>query len=569
MRIEYVRVQNYRNLDDVTLYLDPTISYLLGENNIGKSNFVAALDMVLSGGMIRDTDYGNYRKPLSVELHLLAQPGEADAVGAGDDGRIAILCTKDIADVKVNCINMETGKSIPGSFLRRINYFRDEVTGTLNARSERNLRVDSLLLHMLRQLSAQQETNEQTKWGELLQALADQFERVKRLADIGLETDVEPDTAASLAHFLVMLDDTLRPQAAQGNGIRYAVIAMMNVINRILMLFNSRSTPLLRMVYQNSEGRRILPMVMALDEPEAHLHPYMQRSLIRYYKRIMSNQDATFLRLLQGCFGIDGLDGQLLIITHSADALVDNFRNLVRFYKDSHGRTRTACGPTMKVNADIEKHLLMQFPDIKEAFYGRCALLVEGVSESTSLRAMAETIGTPLDDYGITVIDAGGEGSLRKLKSLLSRFGIPCVLVFDGDVRHDERTAPNEFYTVTPCFETEIVAALVSIHAYDMLDAIVTQLDPKALSSKLSYAYLDKPLQKFGSDRIRIPRTLGALKRNGSEQYQTIYAAWLYKNKGAILGRIIGAMLPSDGIPSCYRDAILRAKALSVASDRA
>ena len=53
-----------------------------------------------------------------------------------------------------------------------------------------------------------------------------------------------------------------------------------------------------------------------------HLHPYLQRSLVGYYKRILKNEDPEFAELLKFCFGIDGICGQLIVVTHSTDVLI-------------------------------------------------------------------------------------------------------------------------------------------------------------------------------------------------------------------------------------------------------
>ncbi|MBK8823125.1 MAG: AAA family ATPase [Anaerolineales bacterium] len=42
----------------------------------------------------------------------------------------------------------------------------------------------------------------------------------------------------------------------------------------------------------NSEKH--ISMVLGLDEPEIHLHPYLQRSLIKYVSEILENKDSDF-----------------------------------------------------------------------------------------------------------------------------------------------------------------------------------------------------------------------------------------------------------------------------------
>ena len=116
-----------------------------------------------------------------------------------------------------------------------------------------------------------------------------------------------------------------------------------------------------------------MPIILSVDEPEVHLHPFLQRSLIRYYQRILQNKDSDFLDLLKMCFNIDGLDGQLIIVTHSTDALIGNYRNLIRFYQ-KEGNTSVISGKNLVLRDANEKHLLMHFPEIKEAFYAKCVI---------------------------------------------------------------------------------------------------------------------------------------------------------------------------------------------------
>lgn len=71
------------------------------------------------------------------------------------------------------------------------------------------------------------------------------------------------------------------------------------------------------------------------------------------------------------------------------------------------------------IKAENEKHLIMHFPEIKEAFYAKCTLLIEGETEYGCIHAFAEKVGVSLDEYGICVINAGGEKSIKPIRKLL------------------------------------------------------------------------------------------------------------------------------------------------------
>ena len=91
-------------------------------------------------------------------------------------------------------------------------------------------------------------------------------------------------------------------------------------------LYKSKSVLFEDLLYTDSDGKKLLPLILSIDEPEVHLHPYLQRSLIGYYKRILCNKDAEFVDLLKMLFNVDGISGQLIIVTHSTDALIGDYR---------------------------------------------------------------------------------------------------------------------------------------------------------------------------------------------------------------------------------------------------
>lgn len=219
-------------------------------------------------------------------------------------------------------------------------------------------------------------------------------------------------------------------------------MASINMLCQIMELYKSKSTPFEEQLYTDGEGKKLLPLVLSIDEPEVHLHPYLQRSLIGYYKKILCNKDLEFVDLLKLCFGIDGIDGQLIIVTHSTDALVGDYRNLIRFYKNGVN-TGVISGydlrPVLrgsnyhKIKSEYEKHIIMHFPEIKEAFYAKCAILIEGETEYGCMTAFADKIGISLDDFGICVINSRGEGSIEPLRHLLTLFAVPSVAIYDKD----------------------------------------------------------------------------------------------------------------------------------------
>lgn len=79
-------------------------------------------------------------------------------------------------------------------------------------------------------------------------------------------------------------------------------------------------------------------------------------------------------------------------MTHSTDALINDYRSIIRFYWDENKQVQAACGSSFRFDREIEKHLIMHFPEVKEALYSRCAVLVEGETEYGSFEYFARTM---------------------------------------------------------------------------------------------------------------------------------------------------------------------------------
>ena len=91
--------------------------------------------------------------------------------------------------------------------------------------------------------------------------------------------------------------------------MKFISLVALRILTQIFIMSRSKAMPLEQSLIIDGKGRRYLPLVVSIDEPEVHLHPYMQRSILNYYKQLLSNGDSRFCELLKDLFGIDGLRG--------------------------------------------------------------------------------------------------------------------------------------------------------------------------------------------------------------------------------------------------------------------
>ena len=157
--------------------------------------------------------------------------------------------------------------------------------------------------------------------------------------------------------------------------------------------------------------------ILAIEEPEAHLHTHLQRLVFR-----------DFLRR----------DAPVILTTHSPHvASVAPIESIVLLKNDPNG-DGTKGGSTLEAGlSDREVDDLQRYLDATraEVLFARGVILVERASELFLVPAVAEGIGKNLDEYGITVCSVHGTDFRPYAKLLGPRsLNIPFVVLTDGDV---------------------------------------------------------------------------------------------------------------------------------------
>ena len=569
MVLQYVKAGNYRNIDGIEVWLNDSVNYIIGENNLGKSNFLHLLETVCTGKGFSEEDYINENLPIEVEFQIKMEKGEigffGDNFDPNDESVIHLKYVQSITEAYPTLICTDTDDNISLKQLRKVDFYRYEST----VQPSKELRFDSkkgIGIFIKEIISGYIKANNTSVFNnfyidDLKKYLNDGFSKIRGFKSYGIEATVSHDDAELLTEIFYLSDGERKIEHA-GTGIQYTAMASISILAHIMKLYSTKTVSFEDRLYETDEKKKILPIVIALDEPEVHLHPFLQRTLIKYYKRILENKDADFLELLKTCFSIDGVSGQLLIVTHSTDAIIDTYQSIVRFY-DNQGSTSCISGadPSFSISLADEKQLIMRFPDVKEAFYAHVVILIEGETEYGCVREFANTLEVDLDEFGICVVNAQGENSIKPLISLFNHFGIKTIAIYDGDVRKGKMPSEFEFFTTQPCFEFEIIRKLCDAREYQLIKDIVTEIYPRALTETIDADFIRDPYKKkLGLDiNSYTPKSIESIPETDTEFYNVV-SSWLYKKKGIFVGRIIGKSLNKDLIPECYKNAILKAK---------
>lgn len=552
MYIKWMHIENYRNLADVTLSFHNDINYFVGENAVGKSNFLDFLEIIMECHGFIESDFTDVNKPIRIDFEISLGELNYKSMYTADEGPTYRLRLEQVVQEVYPRLYRVTDAGIEPMALSMIRH----------------------ALYVCHRDTSEQElfsipSSIYVELGQLLQAyvsrlemLTDDFQR----EIVSLRKDLDPYCMLNIQHLVEVLStSSAMERKYSADNVRLIMAVALKILAQIYMKVSSATTNLESLLVYDAKGRKFLPIFISVDEPELHLSPYLQRAVLNYYRQIATNENEEFLALLRDIFKIDGLLGQLFVVTHSTDALVDDYRHIIRLYRDENNMVCAACGVTFNFPKEVEKHLIMHFPEAKEALYARCIIIVEGETEYGSFTGFGKKLGVDFDYFGICLINARGESSISKLQKLFNRFSIPTVALYDRDVEGKYAKAhSNIFYTEEICFEMDFVSYLLAMHKRSIMDAIIKDIidDARPMVTK---DMARRGYAKLGITKSQIvQRCLPNISDRKLDDLHIYYFSWFYANKGVIVGRRISQFLDTSMIPPAFIAVIERAKLLSL-----
>lgn len=453
MHISALRISNFRNFQSLVVDPFPRNAVVVGENGVGKSNLLTALQLVLdptlprSARRLKETDVCAATlasTPLAdVEVRVEVElQGFEDLTGALSqfDGWII---SKSPLTARVTYVwRMEHAPDEAETDASDVaaHNFVWRIFGGSDESRDANRIVDELPLTVVPALrdAARDLANWRTS---PLAAIVEMRPPSRTVIDTALAAIASATDKIAADTALLATGNRLRARLDNMSGQHLSVEPTMGVaasrgeqLVRSLRLFidSSRSRDvsdtstgganvvylalLLERLALRTEDDTQLDFVLGVEEPEAHLHPTLQRKLFGF--------------LLQAYT-------KLVLTTHSPNiAAVADLASIILLRSDqSTGVTTARTVPTTDLTpvelADLDRYL---DTSRAELLFAKAVVLVEGIADVYVMRSLAERLGFDLDAWGVVVASVQGTdfGPYRKLLGP-EGFDIPHLVVTDGD----------------------------------------------------------------------------------------------------------------------------------------
>lgn len=467
---EIVEINNYRNLTGKTITFNDTLNFLIGENNIGKTNILELINICLAIRKFAETDFMDITLPIKIKFKVKYSNEEIgyfeDNFDVDDSNSITLVAVQDSVDERINYYHDTPNQTKIGmATIRTMNilyYYAQRMPSKevdFRKTSGSGKVLNYLIQHSLEQSEIQEkDILKKTKLKNIVKNVNIQIKKINTITGDSVSAYVETEVDKLVCRLLGLGDENGRELSSLGEGVQYAFNILLQIIEIIYNVKATRKPEDFEERLINRDGKKLFPLFLVLDEPEVHQHPYRQRSLIRKIKALIENNNQEFLNLLKDLFDIDGLTGQIFIATHSPNILLDNYRQFIRLYKSTgtDSQLKIVSGMNVVIDDKLYKHMLHNFIYLKEAMFSKCIIFVEGDTENGAIPVFAERMGLDMDERGIGVIKLDGADSVKRCMALYKSFGIKSIALIDKDKKESYSSEPDIYFTKANDYEEDV-----------------------------------------------------------------------------------------------------------------
>ena len=568
MVIKKVIIKNFRNLENITIDNASNMKYIIGNNGIGKSNLLEAINYFFNKSSFSLEDFADEEKPIEIHISLLLNDLELgyfdDFFDLDNENIINIKAIQETPIDRIEYYHIDTGSAISYQKIRNLpcvyynsvnapeelSFIKTKTSGQFlnslieNYISVNNIEVDGLI-----------NTGE---INDISNHLNEILNLISFVQNNDLSVVIEKNIVDLLPRLMELKNKDNMSINRMGSGVRYSSYIYFELLNKIMQTVEKKQDSII----EDNKGNKYISIFIFLDEPEIHLHPYMQRSVINDIRNIINNEDKLFLSLLKKIFNIDGIFGQLFVVTHSPNIISNNFREIIRLDYDNKKIVKAYSGFNCGISDKEEKQFLSHNFKIKEAFFAKTCIVVEGQTERVTLPIFANKLGFNFDGLNIGIIEADGADSIPTVSRLLSHFGIKNICIMDKDKYKPEykNEYENIFHTEYTFFEEDFIRNIIINNRIHILYKIACDCDDK-MNSFIQKGAIEKVNKRININNIILDnfKLSDMLITRDYNQKILVLVTWLYNKKSALESSVLAYNCTELDIPPIYKIIINKA----------
>ncbi len=434
MYLSKLKIKNFRQFNEFSMSLNKGLNILVGENNAGKSSAIDAIRLTLDTTSsewvnLKSADFKSGTSELQIQLKF----EELSPLELGLF--LEHLTSERLTEIADNsCLFINLSAKITINPFKKTQFIKTEIRSGINNDGpiiERDIKdyLATTYLKPLRDAETELSAGRSSRLSQILGSnisLAGDANSTQRIIELLIQASqqIQADTAiqttqnniATLLNTLTFKANVFTPLLSLVGSKYYAdmsepekSLALKSILEKLSLELDSSGikhglgyssllfmATELMLIRQEEEQYSLL----LIEEPEAHLHPQLQLKFINYLKSENSNL-------------------QCILSTHSP--VLASKASLESIILMQEGQAF----PLRKEYTALEDDdyiFLEKFLDSTKAnmFFARGILLVEGIAEVVLIPKIAELLGLPLEDYGVSLVNANGLSRNRYAKAYRS-----------------------------------------------------------------------------------------------------------------------------------------------------
>ena len=440
MRLTTFKIQKFRSIEKAEIIFPKNKPVILfGPNNVGKSNILKAIEIMLGERYapytdFQDSDYFMRDKSMNPNIQFTACFDENLHTGNNNtpSSEICFTTNKDAFGKKENLFHYPDGRKmyLSNSDREKCQIVMIDATRDINKQLSYYSRY-TILSKMAKKMHETMQSSVKTELDTKFSEIKDIFESVPEYKTFheklqaafqsnidGFEHKLEIDLSACDPNNYF---NSLKIVAKQGEktcsfdefGTGEQQILLLSFVKAYAETFKGET------------------FILGIEEPEAHLHPIAQRWLSKNISNIAKS------------------NVQIIITTHSPEFLdIENLDGFTKIYKENHKTKiiqhtpQSLVDECIKLNVPAESinssniltfYKTKTFYDQLRGFFARKIILVEGESEFFSISNYFQNCGYCLIKNGVEIINCKGKAQIPRNYRLFKSYSYICFCLFDAD----------------------------------------------------------------------------------------------------------------------------------------